>query len=213
MHLTKIENDTNMFKIGCTLLDTKNNESYKYKSNTSLPNIICNQFNKTLITGISTTVGNESLITNSIKEKKINIKKKIGIGSDINHEYIGTLVDNKFKVFDALENLLINDDVNKENNVINDINNDNNSLINKLRKIKNNKSKSENKKKNISVPKLNFTKIYNEYNNRPLLIQEVKFVSKFSDDDCFNYNHQKIKIRKYSHHHLHHHKKSKNKRN
>lgn len=116
MHLTKIDNYNNFLKLGCKLCTKINhNESYKYKSDQSLPNITCNQFNKSLITGIISNISTDSLNTNSVKEKK-NTKKKIGICSDINQEYIDEFIDNKNKVFDALENLIMNDDANNDNN-------------------------------------------------------------------------------------------------
>ena len=127
MYLTKKDNN-NTLEVGCTLLDSKfnNNESYKLKSEKSLTNITCNQFNKTLITGVTSMVTNESLITNCIKEKN-NIKKKLGIYSEINQDYIDTFIDNKNRVFDALDNLLINDDVNNDMNNSN-IKEDNNHV-------------------------------------------------------------------------------------
>jgi hypothetical protein len=189
MHPTKKDNYINFLKIGCKL-DTKinHNESYKYKSDKSLPNIICNQFNKSLITGIISNLSTDSFNMNSIKEKK-NIKRKIRICSDINHEYIDEFIDNKNKVFDALENLIINDDVNNDNN-----NSDNNSSTNELQSTDNSKSKKKKKKKkNISVPKLNFTDIYNDYHKMPLFIHEVKYISKHNNDDCINNNCHNIK--------------------
>jgi hypothetical protein len=193
MHPTKKDNYSNFLKIGCKL-DTKinHNESYKYKSDKSLPNIICNQFNKSLITGIISNLSTDSFNMNSIKEKK-NIKRKIRICSDINHEYIDEFIDNKNKVFDALENLIINDDVNNDNNNSDNNNiskcSDNNSSTNELQSTDNSKSKKKKKKKkNISVPKLNFTDIYNDYHKMPLFIHEVKYISKHNNDDCINNN-------------------------
>ena len=95
MYFTKIDNNNNSLKVGYTLLDTKfnNNASDKDKSDKSLPNIICNQFNKTLISGVTSMVTNESLITNSVKEKN-NIKRKLGIYSEINQDYIDAFIDN-----------------------------------------------------------------------------------------------------------------------
>ena len=163
-------------------------------------------------------VTNESLITNCIKEKN-NIKKKLGIYSEINQDYIDTFIDNKNRVFDALDNLLINDDVNndmnnsnikEDNNHVNNNNRDNNSSTHELKNLRHSKSKKKKHKKNISVPKLNFTEIFNLYDIGPLIIQEVKYESKFNDDDSINNNWKNIKIEKNNYHH---HKKSKKKRN
>ena len=202
MYSTKIDNNINSLKVGYTLLDTKFNIN-KYKSDKSLQNIICNQFNKTLITGVTSMVTNESLITNSVKEKN-NIKRKLGIYSEINQDYIDAFIDNKNRVFNALENLLINDDVNNDmnnsnikdkNNHVNNNNSDNNSSTNELKNFRHSKSKKKKKKhkKHVSVPKLNFTEIFKKYEKRPLKIQEVKYESKFNDDSINN-NWKNIKI-------------------
>lgn len=64
-------------------------------------------------------------------------------------------------------------------------------MANELQNTDNTKSKK--KKKNISVPKLNFSDIYNDYDKMPLFIHEVKYISKHNNDDCINKNCHNIK--------------------
>ena len=187
--------------------DTKINFVYlnKNSSNQTLPNLVCNEFNKALITGISqiSDLSTINSISNSIKDKHMKLKKKIGIYSEkYNSSDIDEIVENKSKAFEALENLVLNDEIldNSNNNSINNSNsnseinitsNNNNTRIeesNYLKKNLNNFNStndthnvnsftSKKEKKCVSVPKLDFTSIYKKYNNSELNIKEVKHVN------------------------------------
>ena len=185
--------------------DTKINFVYlnKNSSNQTLPNLVCNEFNKALITGISqiSDLSTINSISNSIKDKHMKLKKKIGIYSEkYNSSDIDEIVENKSKAFEALENLVLNDEIldNNNNNSISNSNseinitfNNNNTRIeesNYLKKNLNNFNStndtqnvntftSKKEKKCVSVPKLDFTSIYKKYNNSELNIKEVKHVN------------------------------------
>ena len=185
--------------------DTKINFVYlnKNSSNQTLPNLVCNEFNKALITGISqiSDLSTINSISNSIKDKHMKLKKKIGIYSEkYNSSDIDEIVENKSKAFEALENLVLNDEIldNSNNNSISNSNseinitsNNNNTRIeesNYLKKNLNNFNStndtqnvntftSKKEKKCVSVPKLDFTSIYKKYNNSELNIKEVKNVN------------------------------------
>lgn len=185
--------------------DTKINFVYlnKNSSNQTLPNLVCNEFNKALITGISqiSDLSTINSISNSIKDKHMKLKKKIGIYSEkYNSSDIDEIVENKSKAFEALENLVLNDEIldNSNNNSISNSNseinitsNNNNTRIeesNYLKKNLNNSNStndtqnvntftSKKEKKCVSVPKLDFTSIYKKYNNSELNIKEVKHVN------------------------------------
>ena len=185
--------------------DTKINFVYlnKNSSNQTLPNLVCNEFNKALITGISQMSDLSTLnsISNSIKDKHMKLKKKIGICSEkYNSSDIDEIVENKSKAFEALENLVLNDkilddsnnnSISNSNSEINITSNNNNTHIeesNYLKKNLNNFNStndtqnvntftSKKEKKCVSVPKLDFTSIYKKYNNSELNIKEVKHVN------------------------------------
>jgi hypothetical protein len=218
MNLT-LSTNTNSLE-GNTSFDKKLklNRTYKFNSNNSLPFPVCNEFNKSLITGISEqSEASSQHSTPGIKKKNSRLKERIGINkpiSKINQESIDKIVDDKIKVFEALENLLLNDNDNTDNTDIDDTNNndrqnsdidnsDNNSIIiNKKRK------------KSLSVPKLDFSNIFNNYNRRPLNIQEVKYVSDFlldNSDDSVNDSDEDINNRKRKKKYKYKKNKSKNK--
>ena len=52
----------------------------------------------------------------------------------------------------------------------------------------------------MSVPKLDFSNIFNNYNKKPFYIQEVKYVSEFlmddSDEKKSDFDSEDVKIRK-----------------
>jgi hypothetical protein len=168
----------------------------KNRSNQTLPNLVCNEFNKSLITGISqmSDLSTINSITNTIKDKHKKLKKKIGIYSEkYNTSDVDEIVENKSRAFEALENLVLNDEIldnsnnNNSNSEINVISN-NNNFIKESNDIKNklntsnstndtqnvNTSTSNKGKKCVSIPKLDFTNIYKKYNNSELNIKEVK---------------------------------------
>ena len=162
------------------------NKNSTYNSNSNFQNIICNQFNRTLITGINqiSELSTKNSTTKSIKDKNIKIKKRMGINIEkINENIIDEIYENKNKPFEALENLLVYDEINDINNYINNkennnIKNDSNNSIslNDTQNINTYKLKKE--KKCVSVPKLDFSVINNKYKNSKLIIKEVKNISK-----------------------------------
>ena len=90
--------------------DSKVNLFYlnKNSSNQTLPNLVCNEFNKSLITGISqiSELSTKNSISNTIRDKHKKLKKKLGICSEkYNTSDIDEIVENKNKAFKALENL------------------------------------------------------------------------------------------------------------
>ncbi len=216
--------DKNIFLGEKVPMDNKANAKFlnKFKSDKNLPFLVCNQFNKSLITGItkSSELSTKNSHRSSIKEKNLKIKKKLGINLNynLNQEKIDIIHDNKIKAFEALENLLMEDSINddennngsKENNIIN--NYENNICVIEEPENINEECIYKKGKKNLSVPKLNFSKIFNEYEKRPLYIQEVKYVSKYNikPDDYIENNNCKNTKKKYHHNQ---HINSKNKRN
>ena len=183
----------------------------KNRSDNGLPFLVCNQFNKYLISGINPISDNSTKNSSSImREKTLNIKKKIGINIYVRltPENLDKIIDSKKKPFEALENLIQNDIIEEETKE-----NDNNLKIednsqNKIYKTQNTQNiindKNKKKKKGISVPKLDFTSIYKHYSKRTLRIQEVEYFSKYikENDDSES-----------SHHYNHYHHKSTKKKN
>ena len=90
---------------------------YKHKSDKTLPFVFCNQFNKSLITGISQKSEVSTNNSSGLKEKNSKIKKRIGINifQKSNSEKIDKIVDKKIRAFEALENLLFNEKKKKMN--------------------------------------------------------------------------------------------------
>ena len=201
---------------------------YKHKSDNTLPYVFCNQFNKSLITGISQKSEVSTNNSSGLKEKNPKIKKRIGINifEKSNSDKIDKIVDKKIRAFEALENLLFNDNVNNEK----DEQIDRPEKKNEYKKEKEKKNATvvvkthitntnptiEKKriKKSLPIPKLDFSNIFNQYYNNPFYIQEVKYISQFNneDSDTFDSNSEKKEI-KNNHHQQKHYKKSKNKRN
>ena len=170
--------------------DTKVNLDY-FKKKTSyqtLPNSFLNQFNKALITGINqmSELSTKNSVMNLIKDKHIKIKRKFGICSkqELTSFEIDEIVDAKNKAFEALENLLLNDEIFDNEICKNEVDNNNNHVEDNI-----NGNHSENaliskkEKKSISVPKLDLTNILNDYKNSELYIREVKNVSKLKNDN------------------------------
>ena len=170
--------------------DTKVNLFYinKNSSKQILPNLVCNEFNKSLITGISqmSELSTINSTSNTIKDKHMKLKKKLGKCSEkYNTSDIDEIVENKSKAFEALENLVLNDEIlesSHNNSNIEDINYlkkklINSNSINEIHNVNNvNTCKSKKGKKCVSVPKLDFTNIYKKYNNHELNIKEVNYV-------------------------------------
>ena len=152
---------------------TNLNFLFKHKSDNTLPYIACNQFNKSLITGISQMSEIRTKKSSGLKEKKQKIKERIGINifEKLNSGKIDKIVDKKLKAFEALEKLLINDNINNENEE--QIKNNEIQKDFKKEKVKKNMSLAvkdyNNKtfvnkktKKSISIPKLDFSNIFKQ---------------------------------------------------
>lgn len=118
---------------------------------------------------------------------------------------INRIFNNKYKAFEALENLILND-------------NDNNKEIKRLRlKSKTNEifiNRDRNKTpgqylktEKISIPKLDFTRIYKRYSNQKILIKEIVIMSDDEKNEKIMHKIGKIDIQNGHHHHKHHHKK------
>ena len=114
---------------------------------------------------------------------------------------INELFNKKYKAFEALESLLLNDDVNnKEIKKQKHKSKSNKNLINKnINKTVGKSLKTE----IISIPKLDFTRIYEKYYSKKLLIQEIEIMS-----DGETKNNKKSLKYGHGHHHnkQHHHK-------
>ena len=128
-----------------------------------------------------------------------------------NSNGINELFNKKYKAFEALESLLLNDNVhNKEIEVKKPKSKSNKNLVNRDR----NKTVGKSLKTEIiSVPKLDFTRIYEKYSSKKLLIKEIEILS---DDDKKETKKDKKNINNEQgqghghHHHKHHHHKKKN---
>ena len=179
------------------------NVFHKNKSDNSLPNFFCNQFNKSLITGsnyMSEASTKNTLL--GLNEKNRNFKKNIEINviEELSPENIDKIINNKIKVFEALDNLSKFDNDNDEQINNNYIKKDSKvgKDTNKLYDLKTqNINISKNKRvKCLSVPKLDFTHIFNQYNCKPFYIQEVKYIystnKKNSDNKGINESNDKI---------------------
>lgn len=149
--------------------DTKINLIFlnKNSSNQTLPKLMCNEFNKSLITGINqlSDLSTINSVSSTIKDKHMKLKKKIELCSEKNNTVnIDEIVNNKNKAFKALENLVIKDEILDNNN--NSDKRKNNSNINSeinasFDKINNNHTQENNCLKN----KLKSSNSINDINN------------------------------------------------
>ena len=203
MNLTSSTNSNSLEGNASFDKKVKLNRNCKFNSNKSLPFPVCNEFNKSLITGIShQSEANSKHSTPGIKKKNSRLKERIGINkpiSTINQENIYKIVDDKIKVFEALENLLLNDNDNTDNTYLDDINNSDRQNSDKDNSDNNSIIINKKRKKSISVPKLDFSNIFNNYSRKPPNIQEVKYVSDFlldNSNDNENDSDEDINIRK-----------------
>ena len=143
---------------------------------------------------------------NNIKlsSQKINNDKNPIFETLNNLNVINLIFNNKNKAFEALESLILNDNENnikikrhkyKSKSNKNIYNRERNKTAGKLLKIE-----------DIPVPKLDFTKIYNKYNNKKLKIRKISLTS---DDEKNTKKMDKIDKPNIHHHHKHHHNKKK----
>ncbi len=121
----------------------------KLRSDNILPFIEFNKFNISLFTGINqkSDISNKS----SISRKSLKLKNKIRIKpiEKLNSENIDEIISKKTKVFEALENLLRDDNDNDNDNNNYDNDNDNDNFDNKNYKEKNDDIKFKKDDNNI----------------------------------------------------------------
>lgn len=165
------------------------NQLNKNQSNNSSSLFIYNQFNKSLVTEVNKkSEVNYKCSISGIKEKNSKMKKHKGINKPITKlipENIDKIIDDKVKIFEVLENLLIDDD-NTHNNTSHE-----EEKYNSHRKIydkdiqieKVNLNKKKKAQSSLEVPILDFSNIFNYYSKKPLHIQEVKYVWDFLEDN------------------------------
>ena len=164
--------------------DIKSKISYKNKSDNSLQNIFCSQFKKSLITGsnqISEASTKNTLLGLNEKNRKIKKGSESNIIDELSPENIDKIITNKIKVFEALENILKIDNEYEEQIRGGDVKDINKLSLQKMNIIK------EKRVKCLSVPKLDFTNIFNQYNCKPFYIKEVNYISSYSMEDS-DYN-------------------------
>ena len=134
----------------------------KFCSDNTLPNILSNKYNKSLITGINISSEISTKYSSSGFKEKLKIKNRIEIkeSQELNQENVDKIFNKKIILFEALENLLLDDN----DNLKGDENEDNEEKI------------EHKKKRDLTVPKLDFSYIFNHYKKRPLVIHEIKYI-------------------------------------
>ena len=141
-----------------------------------------------------------------LSSQKIN-SNKIPIFETLNNLNVVNLIfNNKNKAFEALESLILND--NEDNIKIKRHKYKSKSNKNMNNRDRNKTAKKALKIEDIPVPKLDFTKIYEKYNNKKLKIRKISIMS---DDEKNTKKMDKIDNPKRHHHHKHHHNKNKKK--
>ena len=181
-------------------------KEYKHKisSNYETKNISENSFSKTKtrVSQICYTVPSEESTLNT-RTNVLKEKKKFILYEELYQNNFINLFNNLNKAFESLEHIIINDN---NNNVENEESSDNNSFSSKncnivtkekefnskngiIKKI--NVIKGKEKSKSISIPKLNFNRIYEYYQNENVRIIETQI--------------DKIHKNLMKHHHKHHH--------
>jgi hypothetical protein len=194
-------------------------KEYKHKisSNFETKNISENSFSKKKTRGsqICYTLPSEESTLNT-RSNVLKDKKKFILYEELYQNNFINLFNNLNKAFESLEHIIINDN---NNNFENEESSDNNSFSskncnidskekefnNKNSIIKNNNDiKSRDKSKSISIPKLNFNRIYEYYQNENVKIIETEI----------DKNHKHLMKHHHKHHnHKHHHMKDDNNEN
>jgi hypothetical protein len=194
-------------------------KEYKHKisSNFETKNISENSFSKKKTRGsqICYTLPSEESTLN-IRSNVLKDKKKFILYEELYQNNFINLFNNLNKAFESLEHIIINDN---NNNFENEESSDNNSFSskncnidskekefnNKNSIIKNNNDiKSRDKSKSISIPKLNFNRIYEYYQNENVKIIETQIDKMHKNLMKHHHKH---------HHHKHHHMKDDNNNN
>ena len=201
-------------------MEIQNNKDYNIKSNLGFNNNFLKLFSKGSHI-YNTHISEESTI-NTISNSLI-CKKKNNINGEINRNNYEKIFININKAFYSLEQLVINDNDNdnsgenhiedtliknspslKEKNEHNIQNKSNNVNIKENMQNKMN-IESTKKKKSISIPKLDFSMIFDYYQNNQK--NQIKIKEKQMENDEVNCNQKNLKeyIKKHHHHHHHHH--------
>ena len=180
--MISINDNNSNFLLEKTFFDDKGCLNFnKNRSDNILPFLVCSQFNKSLL---KVSNHNSEISTKNsssgMNEKKLKLKRRIGINvfNKLNPENIDKIVNNKLKPFEALENLLIIDEL-YNNNVENQEQKEMKDSISINKTQDNNNRETKKEKKSLSIPKLDFSNIYNKYQRKPLYIQEVNYASYF----------------------------------
>ena len=203
-------------------MEIQNNKDYNIKSNLGYKNISPNNFLKLFSKGshiYNTHISEES--TNNTISNSLICKKKNNINEEINRNNYEKIFININKAFYSLEQLVISDNDNSgENHVEDTLINNSPSLKEKnehnIQNKPNNVNIKENmqnkmniestkKKKSISIPKLDFSMIFDYYQNNQK--NQIKIKEKQMENDEVNCNQKNLKeyIKKHHHHHHHHH--------
>ena len=194
-------------------------KEYKHKisSNYETKNISENSFSKKKTRGsqICYTLPSEESTLNT-RSNVLKEKKKFILYEELYQNNFINLFNNLNKAFESLEHIIINDN---NNSIENEESSDNNSFSSKNCNIdtkekefnvKNSIIKNKNdikgrdKSKSISIPKLNFNRIYEYYQNENVKIIETEI----------DKNHKHLMKHHHKHHnHKHHHMKDDNNEN
>ena len=194
-------------------------KEYKHKisSNYETKNISENSFSKKKTRGsqICYTLPSEESTLNT-RSNVLKEKKKFILYEELYQNNFINLFNNLNKAFESLEHIIINDNnnsiENEESSDINSFSNKNCNIDTKEKEfncknsiIKNkNDIKGRDKSKSISIPKLNFNRIYEYYQNENVKIIETEI----------DKNHKHLMKHHHKHHnHKHHHMKDDNNEN
>ena len=194
-------------------------KEYKHKisSNYETKNISENSFSKKKTRGsqICYTLPSEESTLNT-RSNVLKEKKKFILYEEIYQNNFINLFNNLNKAFESLEHIIINDNnnsiENEESSDINSFSSKNCNIDTKEKEfnyknsiVKNkNVIKGRDKSKSISIPKLNFNRIYEYYQNENVKIIETQI----------DKNHKHLMKRHHKHHnHKHHHMKDDNNEN
>ena len=194
-------------------------KEYKHKisSNYETKNISENSFSKKKTRGsqICYTLPSEESTLNT-RSNVLKEKKKFILYEELYQNNFINLFNNLNKAFESLEHIIINDNnnsiENEESSDINSFSSKNCNIDTKEKEfncknsiIKNkNDIKGRDKSKSISIPKLNFNRIYEYYQNENVKIIETEI----------DKNHKHLMKHHHKHHnHKHHHMKDDNNEN
>ena len=177
------------------------------------PIIFSNKFKRKNKIAINYHISEESTInTISNSPTEINyLNQNVSKNDGKLHQDPGEIICKKMnKAFEALEQLIIDDYDNEKNNEEDII--DNYSSSNKASNdVKSNKKckskkkkKSRHKSQSISIPKLDFSDIFDYYNNTPVNIKVINIKKSNHNDELENCNFYLNYLKKHHHKHKKH---------